>query len=332
MWIFFTWAGPLEVPAYVSPKVRVKRVPSVRYYQHLAAIPYYVWHLVKNHYDHVFVNFADYGEGPALTIARRITNLPFSIVFHFPPSLVPHRYRGFTRWGFNKTASHLIAVSQATAKEVEGWARRRCDVIEHGVNTERFKPDVALREQTRRELGTSLDASVLISVAALEERKGMQWGIRAMHHLLREYPNLHYIIVGEGEYHKPLEMLAVDMKVQDQVHFLGAQLDVRPYLCAADIMLVLSQGEAGSVSLLEAMSCQLASVTSSQPPFDDLMDEAWGRKVNEKDTEQVATVLAWLLKESRTREQMGKAARDHVISLHQWHQVAKQYQELVGVE
>ncbi len=192
-----TWAGPLEVPAYVFPQVKVKRVPSVRYYQHWFAIPFYVWQLAKNHYDHVFVHFADYGEGPALNLLQRITDVPFSVVFHFPPSLVPHRYRGFERWGFHKSAAHLIAVSQATAKEVEGWAQRPCDVIGHGVDTERFKPDMAVRERTRRELGISPDASVLISVAALEERKGMQWVIQAMPKVLERKANVHYWILGD---------------------------------------------------------------------------------------------------------------------------------------
>jgi len=238
-----TWSGSLNVPAYVSPQVQIRRVPEMRYYQHVGAVLFYVWYLVKGHYDHIFVHFADYGEGVALNLARRITNVPFSVVFHFPPSLVPHRYRAFERWGFQKNAAHLIAVSQATASEVERWSGRSCTVISHGVDTERFKPNAQVRIQVREELGISSAAPVLVSVAALEERKGIQWGIKAMPVLLQEYPDLQYVVIGEGGYRSQLEGLAAKLGLKKSVHFLGAQLDVQPYLCAADMMLVLAKGD-----------------------------------------------------------------------------------------
>ena len=104
-------------------------------------------------------------------------------MFHFPPSLVPHRYREFEKWRFHRDAVNLIAVSQSTAAEIKQWAGRPCVVIEHGVDTKRFSPDIVLRKQVRNQLGISMDAPILISVAALEERKGIQWGIQALPYL-----------------------------------------------------------------------------------------------------------------------------------------------------
>jgi len=324
-----TWSGSLNVPAYVSPQVQIRRVPEMRYYQHVGAVLFYVWYLVKGHYDHIFVHFADYGEGVALNLARRITNVPFSVVFHFPPSLVPHRYRAFERWGFQKNAAHLIAVSQATASEVERWSGRSCTVISHGVDTERFKPNAQVRIQVREELGISSAAPVLVSVAALEERKGIQWGIKAMPVLLQEYPDLQYVVIGEGGYRSQLEGLAAKLGLKKSVHFLGAQLDVQPYLCAADMMLVLAKGEASSISLLEAMACGLVSIASARPPFDELLRDDCGVKVDEENIEQVAAAILGLLKDSQGRNEMGKAARQFVIEHHQWSRVAKQYRALI---
>lgn len=324
-----TWSGSLDVPAYVSPQVIIRRIPEIRYYQHWFAVPFYVWYLVKGHYDHVLVHFADYGEGLALNLARRITNIPFSIVFHFPPSLVLHRYRTFEHWGFQKNAAHLIAVSQATASEVEYWSGRSCTVISHGVDTERFKPDAQLRIQVREELGISSAAPVLVSVAALEERKGIQWGMKAMPMLLREYPDLQYVVIGEGGYRSQLEGLAAELGLKKNMHFLGTQLDVQPYLCAADLMLVLAKGEASSISLLEAMACGLAPVVLARPPFDELLCDDCGVKVNEENIEQVAAAILGLLADSQCRDAMGKAARQFVIEHHQWSRVAKQYRALI---
>ena len=120
-----TWDGPLPIPEYARVKgVALHKVPSVRYFQAQYGVLFYLYWLLKGSYQHVYVHFAGYGEGLALQLARLFKPVPFSIVFHFPPSLVPHRYDEFKRWNFHRKAEHLIGVSRATSDEVEKWADR----------------------------------------------------------------------------------------------------------------------------------------------------------------------------------------------------------------
>jgi glycosyltransferase involved in cell wall biosynthesis len=328
-----TWAGSLDIPNFARvPGVKLYKIPSVRYFQAQFAVLFYVYWLLKGNYRHVFIHFADYGEGLALRLVHLARAIPFSIVFHFPPSLVPHRYREFDRWELLRDSKYLIAVSQATAKEVEQWASCHCEVIGHGVDTQRFRPDPAMRAQVRHKLGLGENAPVLISVAALEERKGLQWTIQAMPGLLKKFPDLQYLIVGDGAYRGSLSALVADLSLESKVHFLGAKLDVRPYLCAADIMMVLSQGEASSISLLEALACGLPSVTSIHPPFDEMMNDAWGAKVDEKNIREVVSAVMRLIDNPDCRIAMGSAARVSVSENHIWHQIAQQYIDLVGAK
>lgn len=325
-----TWAGPLDVPDYARISgVRLHRVPSVRYFQAQFAVLYYVYWLLKGNYQHVFVHFAGYGEGPALRLARWMRSIPFSVVFHFPPSLVPHRYREFERWNFQRDAIHLIAVSQATAREVEPWAGRSCVVIGHGVDTDRFHPDPILRAQIRRDLGLEVDTPILISVAALEERKGMQWVIQALPELLKTIPDIHYLIIGDGPYRSHLAALVADLALEARVYLLGAKLDVHPYLCAADIMMVLSRGEASSISLLEALACEIPAITSGCPPFDELISEAWGMMVDETDSQQIMSAVLRLVEDPKDRSTKGSAGRASIIERHAWPTIAKQYEGLI---
>jgi len=324
-----TWDGPLVIPPYVPPQVKIKRAPYVRYFQHLMSIPYYIWHLVNGHYDHVFVHFAGYGEGPALKFSRSLRNTPFSVIFQFPRSLVPDRYSEFSRWGFSRDASHLIGVSQATAREVELWAGRSCKVIDQGVDTERFNFDETLRALTRQELNISPKASVLISVAALEERKGIQWGIQALATILKDHSDTFYVIVGNGPYRMQLEALVESLGIKANVFFLGRRRNVHPYLCAADIMLVLSQGEAGSVSLFEAMACQLPAITSDSPPFDEWVNNDWGLKVEQNDIKALGISIIKLIQNRDIRVEMGKAGRVYVKNHHAWSLIAEQYENLL---
>lgn len=328
-----TWAGPFDVPDYACvPGVKLHKVPSVHYFQAQFAVLYYVYWLLKGNYQHVFVHFAGYGEGLALQLVRLLQPILFSVVFHFPPSLVPHRYREYERWGFQRHATHLISVSQATAREVEQWADRTCMVIEHGVDTQRFRPDVALRAQVRQGLGIDSKAPVLISAAALEERKGIQWVIHAMPKVLEKMPEARYWVLGDGPYREKLKEQVCHLNMQNEVLFLGFQRDIAPYLAASDIALLMAWGEASPVSLLEFAAAGLPVLTSPHPPFPELVQSDWGEMVLEQDGRQLSQAILELLSDAELRTCMGRRARTWVSENHVWHQVARQYIDLVGAK
>lgn len=321
-----TWSGPLRVPEDVRRAgVRLVVIPRLRYFEGFFASLYYAVYLLKNHYDHVFVHFADYGEGAALNLVRWFTKPPYSVVFHFPPSLVPHRYAEFRRWHFDRDAVHLIGVSNSTSREVADWSGRQVDVIGHGVDSNIIRPDSKLRKRTREQLGIPDDALVLITVAALEERKGIQWGIQALGVL----PSIYYLVVGEGSYCDKLKQLAASLNLEDRVLFQGFHLDVKPFLAASDLGLLLADGEAFGLVLLEYASMELPIITSQHEPFPEIIQNTWGCMVNEKDPVAVSEKIDELLENPVLRKQMGEAARIWAVKEHSWDEVASKYQGLV---
>jgi glycosyltransferase involved in cell wall biosynthesis len=324
-----TWAGPFERPGFLHPGVQLKKAPGVRYYQSLAAIPFYIRYLVQNRYDHVFLHFAGYGEGLSLHLARKLVPIPHSVVFHFPPSLVPHRYHEFKRWGFEQSANHLIAVSHSTAREVQQWAKRSCRVIGHGVAVDRFRPEPVLRARTRVQLGLSPECPVLITVAALEERKGVQWVIRALPKVLTRFPETRYLVVGDGPFRRKLEDLTRDLKLDDCVLFLGFQKDVAPFMNASDLAFLLSSGEASPISLLEYAACSLPVVTSCHDPFPELIQPEWGEMVDEQDPETVSRKIMTLLSDPDLRKRKAAHGREWITRNHAWDQVAQEYLHLI---
>lgn len=328
-----TWAGPLKMPQNKNRQdisVKIQTVPSIRYYQRVFAIPFYLWHLVSSDYDHLFINFAGYGEGETLDLLRRFRTIPFSIVFHFPRSLVPHRYQEFARWGLQRQAHQLIAVSHYVADQVEAWAERQCAVIGHGVNTQHFRPEPLQGLRIRSSLAIKKDAPMLVTTAALEARKGIQWGIRALPTVLQTHPDTHYIVLGEGDYRNHLENLIQDLQLENRVHLLGAVSDVAPYLNAADIALLLSREEASPVALLEYAASALPILTAAHPPFDELVKPEWGIMIDETATDEVAQTITSLLSDLDKRSTMGAAARDWAKSDRSWNHIAEQYQTLIG--
>jgi len=170
----------------------------------------------------------------------------------------------------------------------------------------------------------------VISIAALEERKGIQWVVQAMPKVLEEMPETRYWILGDGPYRCELEKQVRNLNVQNNVLFLGFQRDIEPYLAASDIALLLSWGEASPISILEFTAAGLPVLTSPHQPFPELIQPEWGQMVTEQDAEQVSRAIIRLLSDAAVRITRGAQGRAWATENHAWHQVARQYQTLIG--
>lgn len=322
--VTWRWPRPITIDQ-LAPAVQVHVMPTPRYYTALAMGPLYAWHLARQRYDFVWLHFAGYGEAEALTLVR---HQPFGVTFHFPFAQVPHRYQEFHRWGLIDRARHIVSVSQHVAEGVREAFGRTSTVIPHGVDPARFGPDAAHRAALREKLGAAT-TPILLTVAALEERKGVQWVLRALPAVLRACPTARYWVVGDGPHRAALEQLAAELQVSAAVQWFGAQADVAPYLQAADVFLIPARGEASSLAALEAMACGLPVLAARRPPFAELITPAWGALVDETDPAVIAEVILRWLAAPTLRDQLGQAGRAQVLTAHTWARVAEQFGQLV---
>lgn len=322
--VTWRWSQPVEIDV-LDPLVRVHFMPTSRYYPAKAVVPFYVWHLLRQRYDFVWVYFAGYGEAEALNLVRL---QPFGIVFHYPYAQVPHRYEEFRRSGLATRASQIVSVSQYVADGVREALGRDSVVIHHGVDTERFRPEPEARARVRESLGLSPSAPLLVTAAALEERKGVQRVLRALSEVLQTCPDTTYLVLGDGPHRSTLEKLAHELNVDGHVRFLGAQTDVVPFLQAADVSLILARGEASSLAALESLACGVPVLAAQQPPFDELIESDYGLLVDESDKIAVAAAINGLLGDPTLRKAMGQVGRRQVLQHHTWDQVADSYLRL----
>jgi len=197
------------------------------------------------------------------------------------------------------------------------------------VDTKKFRPDHEKREQTRASLGIAPDAHLLVTAAALEERKGIHWAIEALPRVLKTFPNTCYLILGEGRYRKELETLIRNLGLESHVMLKGAVGDVDNYLCAADLGLLLSRGEALGIAILEYAASSLPVITSQEPPFDEFVHDDWGTRADETNSLQLSEMIISLLADPARRATMGSAGRVWVEANYSWQQVAAEYRDLI---
>ena len=324
--VTWRWPQPVEIDV-LDPRMRVHFMPTSRYYAAKVVIPFYVGHLLRQRYDFVWIYFAGYGEAEALKLVRRQR---FGIVFHYPYAQVPHRYEEFRHSGLAQRAARIVSVSQYVADGVQEALGRDSVVIHHGVDTERFRPDPEVRARVRQALGLASTTPFLVTAAALEERKGVQWVLRALPEVLQTHPDTMYLVLGDGPYRSALEKLAQTLHIDGHVRFLGVQADVVPFLQAADISVILARGEASSLTALESMACGVPVIAADRPPFDELIWPDWGILVQERNKDEVVHAIQHLLGHSDRRIAMGHAGREQIRTKCTWTHVGSRYMQLLA--
>jgi len=224
-------------------------------------------------------------------------------------------YRFLTEQALRR-ADRMICVSPNLKEEMIGLGadHDKIEVIVMGIDTQEFSP--ALRnEALLQELHIS-DSPVVISTRSLRPIYDVETLIRAIPLVLQQIPQASFIIGGEGEQRAYLENLAKSLEVSDSIRFMGwiSDNEFPRYLALSDVYVSTSLSDGTSVSLLEALSCELAPVVTDIPanrPW--VTDGRNGFLIPVKDYRMLAERIVLLLKDSETRSRFGKLGRNIVV-------------------
>ncbi len=306
-------------------RIKIFSVPYFRYYRSKWAVPFYFSNLLKGHYDIVNIFFAGYGVAETLTLLSLFKEQRFNIIFQYPYSLVPHRYREFNRFNLVHRADRIISPSKFIADSVKESFGIESKIIHNGLKSEQFCPNNELRKKMRSKFGFSEEDKILLTIAAFEERKGIQKVIKALPLLNNTVKDVKYVVLGRGLYEPQLKNLIKEMELEKQVFLTGITDNPYPFYCMADIFLLLSYEEAFPLVLPEAMGCGLPVIVSKRRPFDEIVRGDVGRMVNDEDPKAVSVAIADLLLNHDLRMQMGKAARIYAVNNFSWEKIVDEY-------
>lgn len=164
-----------------------------------------------------------------------------------------------------------VAVSEPVATRLAGWGVRpeRVTVIPNGIDAAALAFDAGLRDRVRAELGLWPSERVVGAVGRLDPGKRFDVLLRAMAGM-----DATLLLVGAGPERAALEALAARLGLADRVRFAGEVADVRPLLCAMDVLAAPSAEETFGLAVLEALACGLPVVYASCPALESLPADA----------------------------------------------------------
>lgn len=210
-----------------------------------------------------------YPDGYAATLLGRWLGLPVSITLR--GTEVPHSRIPALRNRVSQTlarATRVFSVSDSLRRLAIslGMPAEKGRVVGNGIDLERFRP--VDRAAARARFRLPDNAKVLISVGALVERKGFHRVIECLPDLLKQQPDLYYLIVGganpEGDMLPELRQQVAAFELEQRVRFLGplAPEELKWPLSAADVFVLATRNEGWANVFLEAMACGLPVVAT----------------------------------------------------------------------
>uniref|UniRef100_A0A4W3I5N3 Phosphatidylinositol N-acetylglucosaminyltransferase subunit A n=3 Tax=Callorhinchus milii TaxID=7868 RepID=A0A4W3I5N3_CALMI len=221
--------------------------------------------------------------------------------------------------------SHVVCVSHTSKENTVLRAAldpARVSVIPNAVDPTDFTPRAGGRPDPR--------TLTVVVVSRLVYRKGIDLLAGIIPELCQKYPNLHFLIGGEGPKRIVLEEVREKYQLHDRVRLLGAleHKDVRNVLVQGHIFLNTSLTEAFCMAIVEAASCGLQVVSTKVGGVPEVLPEDLIILC-----EPTVKFLCEGLESAIKRQQLGtlpsaEAIHNRVKSLYSWRNVAERTEKV----
>ncbi|MCE9594477.1 MAG: glycosyltransferase family 4 protein [Planctomycetes bacterium] len=203
---------------------------------------------------------------------------------------------GHSLWGayVRRTTADLVALD-SVARDLalrDGFDARRCRIVPHGVDPERFRPGLASGLVARHRIV----GRVLSCVSNHDGRSGLEPLIGAFARTLGQRGDWALAIAGRGAGHARARACAERLGVGSRVHFLAdAEPDDLPGLYAASTLYAepTLDLDKPSVGVLHALACGVPALVSKLQRLDELVStsgagstvepgsvDAWARAIS----------------------------------------------------
>jgi phosphatidylinositol alpha-1,6-mannosyltransferase len=227
-------------------------------------------------------------------------------------------------------ADGVFAVSRFTANLARqlGVSEARLEVHPNGADPQRFYP--APKAPARQRLGLSADF-VVLCVARLVPRKGVDVVLRAFDQLCARGVNAQLCIVGDGPEATALQQLSQSLASGARISLWGSvpEQELLALYQAADVFVLPARSEGADVEgyglvFLEANACGLPVIgPDTGGPAEAIDPGVTGLCVPARSSEALSEALGTLARDPALCARLGEQGRRRVVSERNWDCVAK---------
>ncbi len=235
-------------------------------------------------------------------------------------------YLPITRFGIERSDA-VTAVSEYLKQRTIGEFQisRPITVVPNFVNCNVYVP---AKDRSLRRKFADDDEGILIHISNFRPVKRVE-DVIEIFALTRKSCKARLLMVGDGPERPKAEWLATTHGIANDVVFVGKQNDMSELLAISDVLLLPSQLESFGLVALEAMACEVPVIATNVGGIPEVVrDGTDGFLYQVGDIQSMAEGCCRILKNSRLRADLGKAARDHATSSFCASKIVLNYEDL----
>ncbi|HDQ15467.1 MAG TPA: glycosyltransferase family 1 protein [Bacteroidetes bacterium] len=246
-----------------------------------------------------------------------------------------------------QVADCVITVSYAMKDELEklGFPHDKIRVCWNGVDPDKYDPSKVNekdKKELRRRYGITDNENMLFFVGRLVTVKGVDTLVKAMPHVLQDFPNTKLVILGIGDMEWNLKSMTEKLGIKDKVIFrteFVSESERILHYAASNCVVLPSIYEPFGIVCTESMSMAKPTVVGARGTngFREQIipggDKQSGYHINPFDAKDIAWGIKQVLQDKERATWIGRNARQRVLDTFSWDKVTKRtldiYKEFV---
>jgi glycosyltransferase involved in cell wall biosynthesis len=230
-------------------------------------------------------------------------------------------------WWSNYEANRVIVCSQSMKDEIcnhFNLPQSKVEVIPNAIDATQYHTD-ADRTEVRQRYGVGQNEKLVLCVGRLVPQKGMEYFIRAIPTIDKQFPEAKYVIVGEGWSRDILESEARITGLNNKIRFTGFLSDqaVIDLMTSADVLVVPSIYEPFGIVALEGMATGVPVVASNVGGLSEVIEhDRTGIFVYPRSPESIAWGIERVLSDPDHAKRLAENAKEKLHKAYSWEAVA----------
>jgi glycosyltransferase involved in cell wall biosynthesis len=177
----------------------------------------------------------------------------------------------------------------------------------------------------------------LLFVGRFVEKKGLRHLIEALPLVFQKHTEVKLTVVGHGPEEDAVKRLVSALNLEEKINFLGAvensklpgiyqSAEVVVFPSVVDIK---GDMEGFGLVMVEALGCECSVIASDLPAIHDIIiDDKTGIIVKQKNVQQIAQEIIYLLDNPDMQRSLGKEGRKYVLERYDWEITKRKYCDL----
>ena len=209
----------------------------------------------------------------------------------------------------------------------DGFAPEKLRVIHNGVDTEKFQRAQRDRARLFPDLGN--EKLVVLVGNMHSDVKGHPWLISAGPAVVREFPEVRFVLAGDGELRSQFEAQLAQFGLQNKFMFLGRRGDIPEILASCDVAVLPSRAEGLPNAVLEYMAAGLPIIASRVGGNSELVqDGVTGLLVPAENADALAGALLQLSRDPGRARQIGNNGQQFAVENFSFERLIREVDEL----